>query len=186
MARKEARKQERAARKQNKAEFFSTNAARYKRPAAEDYEESPQRKRAKHDKSLISATSGAPQSLAPKKSKEDVPVKPLPPSILKTSKKARTALEKLAGGPNTIQAPTVQTRKEEEEDSYIAYLESKLGYAKGKKKKIVEDDGLNGKSKDTFCRTLVIDFNQTCWIWRPPSLNPPNMYTSNLPCRSTY
>jgi nucleolar MIF4G domain-containing protein 1 len=147
ISRKEARKHERIVRKQNKAEFFSTNAARHKRPAEENHEESPNRKKPKHDKTIPSIPPAASQPSAQSTYKAEVaPTKPLPPSILKTSKKTRTPLEKLAGGSNAPPTTFARTRKEEEEDSYIAYLESKLGYAKGsKRKKFVEDDGLDGK-----------------------------------------
>lgn len=44
-----------------------------------------------------------------------------------------------------VKTPPVKTRIEEEDETYINYLESKLGYSKGKKKgKDTEDDGLDG------------------------------------------
>lgn len=69
--------------------------------------------------------------------------------VQKRPKPKQTALEKLVDGPNSgpvssTSAP--RTRKEKEEDEYIAYLESKLGYPKGgSKKKTKDEDGLDGK-----------------------------------------
>jgi len=60
--------------------------------------------------------------------------------------KKRTALEKLSKKSQLTRPTSTRTRQEEGEDTYIAYLESKLGYSeKGKKKKEVEADGLDGE-----------------------------------------
>ncbi|KAG6813952.1 hypothetical protein H0H92_005207 [Tricholoma furcatifolium] len=123
VSRKEARKQERQDRKKNKAEYFSATSHN-KRRAEEDHIESPKRKKPKHDPSL-----------------PNIPTKPdsavtIPPLV-----KKRTPLETLI----SKSAPSQQPRRiADKEDAYISYLEAKLGYTKGsKRKKPAEDDGLD-------------------------------------------
>ncbi|KAG5635726.1 hypothetical protein H0H81_010304 [Sphagnurus paluster] len=141
VSRKEARKEQRLNRKKQKAEHFSSSSVHNKRPAEEDHAESPIRKKIKHD---------------------DTPLQPgstlVKPSVTPSEKKknAPTKLEKLT--PKTT-TPRVLNRRADEEDAYIAYLETKLGYAKGgKKKKSTEDDGLDDLLD--FTESLVNPFPQ--------------------------
>jgi nucleolar MIF4G domain-containing protein 1 len=126
LSRKEARKQERANQKLKRAQHFS-NGSRLlngKRVAEEEHEESPQRKRSRLD-----------------------PSKPLE---VKRVTKVQTSRSKAEGNKvsssnvEKIGKPPVQekTKREQDEDAYIAYLESQLGYSKGKKTQI--GDGLDG------------------------------------------
>ncbi|KAF9456613.1 hypothetical protein BDZ94DRAFT_1204156 [Collybia nuda] len=136
--RKEVRKQDRAVRKRSKAEFFST---RYKRPAEVDHEEAPHHKKPKRDKPQASVTSDSLLPRVPNISKVDVNSQK---SLrIPGSKSVTASLDKLSKSSDMVWVPAVKTRKEQEEDSYIAYLESKLGYTKRNKKKITEDDGLD-------------------------------------------
>ncbi|KAF9525634.1 hypothetical protein CPB83DRAFT_859086 [Crepidotus variabilis] len=146
-SRKDARKQERVMRKQRKADFFSQNQSgsrtsgdSLKRSAESDNDEVPQRKRVKPGDSKTSLTSqqkgksksnskpsiSSPSHKAPKESTKD--------------KKSKTSLEKLS---RTGSISTLRSRVEEEEDKYIAYLESQLGSKATGKSKATEEDGLD-------------------------------------------
>ncbi|KAJ7227305.1 hypothetical protein GGX14DRAFT_629361, partial [Mycena pura] len=141
-SRKESRKQERLGLKRRKAEFFSTQAATLKRATEEELADSPSRKKAK----VLKEVSIKPKTLVngpPKPAPGNDSVAPVKTS--KPVKRTETALEKLSKPSNPTPTPTSQlrrTRKEEEEDAYIASLEAKLGYVKNKSKR--EDDGLDG------------------------------------------
>ncbi|KAG5646977.1 hypothetical protein DXG03_001700 [Asterophora parasitica] len=148
VSRKEARKEERLNRKRHKAEYFSSGAAHSKRPAEDDHDhaESPKRKKVKHDGALpsntvLSTTVSAFLDTIPQKFSKPAPP-PAKALVPETKKKAPTALEKLAS--KSTAAPRNSDRRGDEEDAYISYLEAKLGYAKGGKKKTsAEDDGLD-------------------------------------------
>ncbi|KAG6856902.1 hypothetical protein H0H87_012483 [Tephrocybe sp. NHM501043] len=146
ITRKEARKEERLNRKKHKAEYFSAGQVHNKRRAEEDHEQSPQRKKAKRDQPNVAVTLApslkhkSPKAVA----KPTIDAKPLPT-------KKTTALEKLA---TKSSAPRIPDRKADEEDAYISYLEAKLGYTKGeKRKKPSDDDGLDDLLD--FADTLV-------------------------------
>ncbi|KAJ7593311.1 hypothetical protein C8J56DRAFT_495127 [Mycena floridula] len=129
VSRKESRKQERAGQKQRKAQFFSVGV---KRPAvAEEHHESPTRKKVKLDPEPVLSA----------------PVQP--PKPKKAPAKPALSAPRLAKPP---EKPT-------EEDAYITYLESKLGYSKGKGKK-TEDDGLD----DLLDFTSSLAFSQPLGI----------------------
>lgn len=107
--------------------------------------ESPQRKKLKSHESKTTAV--------PKLSiVQDSTLVAIPKSIdatpsIKVSKQSRIppTLEKTKKKPSTVKLKPQP--KEDKEDAYIAYLESKLGIDKsGKKKgkKTVEEDGLDG------------------------------------------
>ncbi|KAJ6508008.1 hypothetical protein C8R47DRAFT_1036862 [Mycena vitilis] len=137
-SRKELRKQERTGLKQRKAEFFSAPQTG-KRVADEEHTDSPQRKKAKLTTAVKQPTVPVtvPSKPTPATTTRAEPVKPTKPA-----KPKKTALEKLVG--RSDPAPTSlgpRSRKDKEEDAYIAYLESKLGYSKKKNKR--EDDGLD-------------------------------------------
>lgn len=96
-----------------------------------------------------------------------VPVQQKPPNV-KNPKKEPTRLEKMVAAPKP--GARVRTQKEKEEDAYIAYLESKLGYGKGSKKKMsaADDDGLDGMFLYAFSLLLrphepldLLDFTTT-------------------------
>ncbi|KAG6900792.1 hypothetical protein C0993_000111 [Termitomyces sp. T159_Od127] len=124
VSRREARKEQRQSRKKNKAKYFSANAYN-KRHAEEEHHESPQRKKAKLDQ---------PDN-APKHG-------PKPTSESKAFKVKDKSVEKV----HKPVAPRIQGLRKHEDDAYITYLEAKLGYTKGaKRKKPAEDDGLDGK-----------------------------------------
>ncbi|KAJ6609206.1 hypothetical protein B0H10DRAFT_484287 [Mycena sp. CBHHK59/15] len=145
LSRKELRKQERTGCKQRKAEFFSSATPNAKRGAEEEHADSPKRKKIK----LATVVSGepkpldAPPSRAPVQAKGPASSAPNPIKAVKPAKKTQTALQKLAGG-STSSSQLPRSQKDKEEEAYIAYLESKLGYTKGgKRKQKREDDGLD-------------------------------------------
>ncbi|KAK0500414.1 hypothetical protein EDD18DRAFT_827491 [Armillaria luteobubalina] len=124
LSRKESRKQERNAKKHNKAFHVSGGPRAPKRPAEEPLHDS-----SKHKKPRLEPIPNPAKTAMTK----------APVSTEKASKllkKPRTPLEKLV---NTKFQP--RTSKEMEEDRYIAYLESKLGSKN--KRKSSEDDGLD-------------------------------------------
>lgn len=146
ISRKETRKQNRASVKKRKAEFFSTHTKDTQPVFGEEHVDSPKRKKRK-------LTANAAVNVVPST------VKPAPAytansqkvSPSKPVKKNRTALERLAADSSTLPSH-LRTAKETEEDSYISYLESKLGYMKGGKGGRNEDDGLDGALKhSTAC-----------------------------------
>jgi hypothetical protein len=138
MSRKDARKQERLEKKKRKADFFSSTptSAAPKHQAAIDHPESPKRKKAKIDPASSSKKPDLATSKPPRKS-------------------TKTALEKLAekkaphkDATQVLRNPRSQV--EREEDAYIAYLEAKLGYNRGKASSGNADDGLDGAHLSTF------------------------------------
>ncbi|KAI0926110.1 hypothetical protein AcV5_008659 [Taiwanofungus camphoratus] len=165
-SRKEARKQERHDRKQRKAEFFISpysngGHTRNKRHAEHEHPETPHRKKAKvahSEPSRVPSASekGREGGTEPKQSH-------LTKSYLKRSEiKPKTALGKLAERSQVAPHQNKKTarplitviprsREEEEEETYIAYLESKLGWRKGSKRTAKYgkgDDGLDDLLKD--------------------------------------
>lgn len=148
LSRKDARKQERLDRKKRRADHLSTTAVDLKRKAEEEYADVPYSKRRKTDRFADEVKSSSP----PQIHNTRPPRGPSEPSDSSTSTKTKskfTALEKLASK-STPKAPKVasrvlRTREEAEEDAYIAYLEAKLGYSNGaKRRKGDEVDGLAG------------------------------------------
>ncbi|KAG2128063.1 hypothetical protein BD769DRAFT_1667627 [Suillus cothurnatus] len=127
-SRKDARKQERTDRKKRKADHFIHNAHSTKRKVEEEHVSSPQRKRMK--------TSQEPEG--PHTTTE---------SVQKQKQKPKTtALEKLVNKsvvkPRQVASTGPRSREEDEEDAYIAYLESKLGYTGGGSRR--KDDDMDG------------------------------------------
>lgn len=145
-SRKEARKQDRDAKKNKKAEYY----AHGKKRSAEDDFEIPQSKKAKRH-----PTQNAP-SIAPHKnvaklqkaappvassSQLEEPSKPKPKSQVKPK-----AVAKPSKPVKQVAAPLPPSRAEEEEDMNIKRLEKLLGYGKSSRKKAQEeDDGLDGE-----------------------------------------
>lgn len=124
VSRKEARKEQRQNRKKTKAEYFSGNSGNKRHAGQEEHHESPQRKKAKLDQS-------------------DVP--PKHPKLTTEAKalKVKDKPVKKVFQPVISQIPDPRRH---EDDAYITYLETKLGYTKGaKRKKPAEDDGIDGK-----------------------------------------
>ncbi|KAK2463428.1 hypothetical protein APHAL10511_004514 [Amanita phalloides] len=121
-SRKEMRKQQRLDRKMRKGQFYGAK----KRPAREEQSESPQRKRAKQEgyqPDNKTSTTSMPSKLHEKTT----------PNSGDSNKIIRPA-----------HVPKAKSRAEEEEEAYIAHLESKLGYSsRSKKKRRSEDDGLS-------------------------------------------
>lgn len=159
LSRKEARKQEREGRKQRKAQFYTSHGAPKpslsKRAADHEHPDSPQRKRSK----LSQPESNAEAFQAPVNgSKTAKPIKAPTASkgvseretpLEKASRRADSTLRTAKAKSVTSAAPVVpRSRQEEEDDAYIAYLESKLGYRKGGKRTTKYgkggDDGLDG------------------------------------------
>ncbi|KAJ6576616.1 hypothetical protein DFH09DRAFT_1149872 [Mycena vulgaris] len=140
VSRKELRKQERTGRKQRKAEFFSVGA---KRGAEEEHTESPQRKKIKLAAEPANKEE-TPAKETPKPARATEPTTSVAGEIkpVKPAKKTKTALEKLVGRADpTPESFGPRSKKDKEEDAYMAYLESKLGYTKKKSNR--EDDGLD-------------------------------------------
>lgn len=128
-SRKEARKLERQSQKERKAEYFkAASGVKRSAPSAEQGG-SPPRKKTKIETMPTQDVSRLPSS--------SVPLKKSKPSITTPSKK--TTLQKMA---SQSKSSVAKPRRETEEDAYIAYLEGKLGYAKGKRKDT--GDGLDG------------------------------------------
>ncbi|KAJ7455339.1 hypothetical protein B0H11DRAFT_252563 [Mycena galericulata] len=144
VSRKELRKQERSSQKQRKAAFFSAPQPAAKRGAEEEHADSPQRKKIKlgtNEATSREATSAKDPS-KPKSVREVTAPRAEPAKPAKAVKKPKTALEKLVGRSDpTPESLGPRSQKDKEEDAYIAYLESKLGYKKEKNKR--EDDGLD-------------------------------------------
>lgn len=142
-SRKDTRKQERLARKQNKAVFFSnshTSNAR-KRGAEEELVESPQRKKLKLHKSNTANIPKVAKS-PPAQVVQDISPTTAPETAAATKGPALQSFKKKSSIVK-LKPPL----NEDKEDAYIAYLESKLGMDKGGKKKgkkVAEEDGLDG------------------------------------------
>ncbi|TFY60458.1 hypothetical protein EVJ58_g5148 [Rhodofomes roseus] len=150
-SRKEARKQEREGRKQRKAQFFSAQQPQpthTKRLAEHEHPESPKRKKARLTQPIPVAPAvnsalndGKPAkvskaSKSAKSTSEAGQSRPqLQTPLEKLAHRSQTAPKKakLKSAPSSSAAPP-RSRKDEEEDAYIAYLESKLGYSKGGKR----------------------------------------------------
>ncbi|KAG6819525.1 hypothetical protein H0H93_011028 [Arthromyces matolae] len=142
VSRKDARKEQRLSRKQHKAEYFSASHSQSKRRAEQNHEESPQRKKPKLDEPLSRP--------APTLSSE-----PSQPAL----KQKKTSPSKSL--PKPIAAPRIPDPRRDEDDANIAYLEDKLGYSKGKRKKHVEDDGLDGNCLYIHVYADLLDFADT-------------------------
>lgn len=155
LSRKEMRKQGRAEQKQRKATFFSASRKR----GVEDGEPrdgSPPRKRARADdvasgrksRDKFVPMSGDMLSHGDIKTQQDGVAKV---AVTKSSKQGQNGKnnkveEKGKGKEKVITVAPPRSRVEEEEDTYIAYLENKLGYGIGrqkKKKSSLEEDGLD-------------------------------------------
>jgi nucleolar MIF4G domain-containing protein 1 len=163
LSRKEARKQDRVGRKQRKAEFFSAVPTSTKRHAQDEHADSPKRKKAKLEPAVLSTNDSRTSSInkhnPPANSSRPIPLaREAKAKKLKPSTQPKTALEKLVRGSNLILKSSPRSQKEKDEDAYIAYLESKLGYAEGsKRKKGSEDDGLDGVVSNAFGPALCSD-----------------------------
>lgn len=125
-SRKEARKQQRLDRKKRNSEFHGVK----KRPVADEHSESPERKRARQEE--LPADEHKTQTAG---------------TIPSTNKNKKSTT---GGSHKTMRlatTPKAKSQIEEEEETYIAYLEAKLGYSsRGKKvRKSEDDDGLGGE-----------------------------------------
>ncbi|KAJ7030363.1 hypothetical protein C8F04DRAFT_731475 [Mycena alexandri] len=142
-SRKELRKQERTGLKQRKAEFFSARPS--KRGAEEEHTDSPQRKKVKLAAVVSKPPAPVPTPILKPARLTEPAVTPRAEPVkvaAKPAKSKKTALEKLAGRSDpTPKSLGPRSQRDMEEDAYIAYLESKLGY--GKKNNNREDDGLD-------------------------------------------
>ncbi|KAF8150806.1 hypothetical protein B0H34DRAFT_665767 [Crassisporium funariophilum] len=143
LSRKDARKEERASRKQKKADHFSRDANVRKRYAEEEHVDSPQRKKARPLET---------NAVAEPKTRSSIPhistatsSTSTPPPVPKVTKKI-AKVSTLAKISKKVASPSLRKPQEEKEDAYIAYLESKLSLGKGGKKKtktVDADDGLD-------------------------------------------
>jgi nucleolar MIF4G domain-containing protein 1 len=163
-SRKAARKQERQQRKSRKAEYHTKNVSLTrpssslfgKRPAIQEHEHSPQHKKLKTTHSTLATASAYKFRENDKNSKPKKFSAPTsgPSSTLKAKVRKTTALELLAGkpSPKALKFSQSRTQKEKDEDSYIQYLEGKLGWTKNGQKTRkygsgLEDEGWGGKSR---------------------------------------
>ncbi|KAI0091308.1 hypothetical protein BDY19DRAFT_991875 [Irpex rosettiformis] len=140
LSRKDARKQDREQKKQRKAEFFSSSHAyNPKRPAEDEHVDSPRRKRVKVSE-VTESTKHAERkhvkrkTLDTKSSRQEHTERPQD-AVKQIGGKLETPLEKLSrktSSGRTANAPSVlpRSQQEQQEDAYIAYLESKLGWSK--------------------------------------------------------
>ncbi|KAI0694615.1 hypothetical protein BC835DRAFT_1415230 [Cytidiella melzeri] len=157
LSRKDVRKQEREQKKQRKAEFFSSSHPHHaKRHAEDEHIDSPSRKRARLSevKESTKQTGQKPSKHKTHHFKPSSQESHEPQRIANKEphSKPETALEKLARKKSGLDAGGLpkapQSQQEQQEDAYIRYLESKLGWAKGgartsKYGKGIEDDGLD-------------------------------------------
>ncbi|THV07360.1 hypothetical protein K435DRAFT_833689 [Dendrothele bispora CBS 962.96] len=134
LSRKETRKQERVERKSRRVEYF---ARKPKRPAENEPDLAPQRKKLKLESRTDVSQANANPTLnkPPKSTSSQSQVQPKKESSLKKQPSKKTALEKL------MSHPKPKTKQERDEDKYIEYLESQLGHKKGKSVKY--NDGLD-------------------------------------------
>ncbi|KAG0706767.1 hypothetical protein DFH29DRAFT_899911 [Suillus ampliporus] len=149
VSRKDARKQERVERKKRKADHFLHSAHSAKRKTEEEHADSPQRKRVKISQEPIARPPASkPHHAATSKvlsrhrtEEPHTTTESVPKQKFKT-----TALERLVNKstakPSKIASKGPRTREEEEDDAYIAYLESKLGYTGGGSRR--KDDDMDG------------------------------------------
>lgn len=174
LSRKEARKQERQGKRQRKAEFYNSSSNNLNKPGAKrnashEHPDSPQHKKRKFSqsgegpsapKSQFSKTSSLKASTNRTTPFEDPSHAKDNSSSSKSRKSTRGTTNKVVSQPRvekkrkeSTSAVLPRTRQEEEEDAYIVYLESKLGYKKGGRKssKLADDDGLDG-----MCHILEI------------------------------
>jgi nucleolar MIF4G domain-containing protein 1 len=100
------------------------------------------------------------------------PSEPLPPERL-AAQKSKSALAKLAERSQKPAAP-LRSEREKQEDAYISYLESKLGWRKGRDKTKsygsgLDEDGLDGVLSHTSPLRLGSRADsqcQGCWmVW---------------------
>lgn len=112
----------------------------------QEHAESPQRKRIKtsHDSPASKPHHAATKVLPRRTTEESRTIESAP-----KQKPGTTALERLvnksATKPSKVASKGPRTREEEEEEAYIAYLESKLGYTGGGSRRKDDDmDGLGG------------------------------------------
>jgi nucleolar MIF4G domain-containing protein 1 len=157
-SRKDARKQERTERKKRKADHFSktqTTHSAGERKTEQEYVESPQRKRVKISRDSVSrppATKSHHEPTTTKVSSRRRTEEPRNTESVSKQKLGTTALERLvnksaakARSLKDVPSKGPRSREEEEEDAYIAYLESKLGYSGGGSRRKDDDmDGLGG------------------------------------------
>ncbi|KAG1841679.1 hypothetical protein DFJ58DRAFT_71359 [Suillus subalutaceus] len=166
-SRKDARKQERTDRKKRKADHFIHNAHSAKRKMEEEHVNSPQRKRMKTSQESISRPPGSEShsTAATKALPRLRPEEPHTTELVQKQKLKTTALERLvnksAAKPRKVASTGPRGREEEEEDAYIAYLESKLGYTGGGSRR--KDDDMDGLG-DLF------DFTENIVTGMPVSL----------------
>lgn len=139
-SRKDARKQERLNRKKRKSDFLAGGPTSHHNnwSAHGEHAESPERGRVRI---------GEPEHMQIEKFKVDSegPKKPASRPVPRKpdlKPKSKTALEKLVSRSNRPPiTPFSRSKREREDDAYIAFLEGKLG----KRKKSAEgDDGLDG------------------------------------------
>lgn len=151
-SRKDARKQERTDRKKRKADHFIHNPYSAKRKTEEEHLNSTQRKRMKTSQESVSRPPASKSHNAavtkvlphPRPEEPHTTTESVPKQKFKT-----TALERLVNKSvaksHKVASTGPRSREEEEEDAYIAYLESKLGYAGGDSRRKDDDmDGLGG------------------------------------------
>ncbi|EPQ54380.1 hypothetical protein GLOTRDRAFT_130697 [Gloeophyllum trabeum ATCC 11539] len=146
ISRKEARKQERQQRKQNRAQFFLGQSSK-RQAQGPEHEDVPAAKKVRF------SPSDAPVDARKSRPAVDPVLKPARKGKEKKDgnndgRLSTTALERLASKTDRNARSVPRTPQEEQEDAYIAYLEQKLGWRKGKGKtglygRGFEDDGLN-------------------------------------------
>ncbi|KAJ8072377.1 suppressor of glycerol defect [Marasmius tenuissimus] len=147
LSRKDARKQGRTQKKQNKANYFASHGV--KRAVSDEQNvASRPNKKIKLDGGADTRWETQPKASTSKVveriAADDEPNEPIVKKTkIITPKKTESALEKLARKSTlTSRIRPPRTQQEKEEDAYITYLEAKLGYSgKGKKSKL--DDGLD-------------------------------------------
>lgn len=144
-----------------------------KRGAQEELVESPRRKKLKlHGSDTTTVSPQVAKSLPAQSIVQDIVPAATPKSAdvspsIKVSKKSKIATKGSALENSKKKSSTMKLKpppKEDKEDAYIAYLESKLGINKGgnKKRKATEEDGLDGTLQ---CSPIpYLDLEKSYWL----------------------
>lgn len=136
VSRKETRKQDRVVRKQHKADFFLSGVTRNKRLVEDDHIDSPKLKRVKY--SNVNSTIND-QLITHPSSQPNPAQTPIQPSALSAKLPAQETRPGRKAKTSRPRITIPRSQKEEEEDLYIKYLETKLKHGRRE----FEDDGLD-------------------------------------------
>lgn len=169
--RKDARKQERMDKKSRRAQHrtpgapqFSTTAPPHngkKRPAPSAHLDEPTRKKSRTsdgkpvpDRAPVRSTQRSDEKTPATRRPHVIEVAPPPQRRGQRSIPPKPTIK----GGKTEAPPSLRTRQEQEEDAYIAHLESKLGWRKGGRKTKSFGSGLDNDGLDGMLILAVRDY----------------------------